>query len=432
METILNIMTCTFEIIIFGSFFRGLMNRRYSSPIYNIAIYAGTIISIYSINSFGNTKLNLVANILIYFAVYCLLFEKDLKERVFYFIVFFTTFAGVEIIFEFILSLIIGEGYQWERQTQLSKFIIICLEKLTVFLTLFVIKKKLNKEKYGIKNEIIIYSFILPIATFGIYSALLYSGWMLEISRLGEGFLLVGCILLFLANVIIFFLYDYIFRLNYEYQTLEMISLKTDFEKKYYDRMEKVNLEQSNYMHDLKSLLKTIGNLAIHDKNEEIRSVIQDMEIRIGELEEDFFCRNKVLNTILCEKKREAIDNKIKFNAYVEPGIRLDFIQDIDIIIIMGNIIDNAIEASQKIECGHIDINIFETQKGHFLMIRVENKFNGVVTKQGDVFCSTKEEPNKHGIGLKNAANCIKKYGGILQIDVEQNIFTVSIIFTVL
>lgn len=58
---------------------------------------------------------------------------KDLKERVFYFIVFFTIFAGVEIIFEFILSLIIGEGYQWERQTQLSKFIIICLEKLTVF-----------------------------------------------------------------------------------------------------------------------------------------------------------------------------------------------------------------------------------------------------------------------------------------------------------
>jgi hypothetical protein len=58
---------------------------------------------------------NLVVNILIYFAVYCLLFEKDLKERVFYFIVFFTIFAGVEIIFEFILSLIIGEGYQWER-----------------------------------------------------------------------------------------------------------------------------------------------------------------------------------------------------------------------------------------------------------------------------------------------------------------------------
>ena len=47
------------------------------------------------------------------------------------------------------------------------------------------------------------------------------------------------------------FLYEYIFRLNYENQALEMLTLKTDLEKKYYDRMEKVNLEQSSYMHDL-------------------------------------------------------------------------------------------------------------------------------------------------------------------------------------
>jgi two-component system sensor histidine kinase AgrC len=73
------------------------------------------------------------------------------------------------------------------------------------------------------------------------------------------------------------------------------------------------------------------------------------MKIRIGEMEEEFFCKNKVLNTILCEKKKEAIDNKINYQAYVEPGIPLDFIQDIDIIIIMGNIIDNAIEATKKL-----------------------------------------------------------------------------------
>lgn len=263
-------------------------------------------------------------------------------------------------------------------------------------------------------------------------SALLYSGLMVEVSGINEGILLVGCILLLFANAIIFFLYEYIFRLNYENQALEMLTLKTDLEKKYYDRMEKVNLEQSNYMHDLKFMLRTIGNLAVQDQNEEITSVIQNMKIRIGAMEEEFFCKNKVLNTILCEKKKEAIDNKINYQAYVEPGIPLDFIQDIDIIIIMGNIIDNAIEATKKIDYGYIDINVFATQKGHFLMIRVENKFDGIVKKKGDDFCSTKQEPDKHGIGLKNVADCVNKYGGILQIDVNDNIFTVSVIFTVL
>ena len=432
MEVFLNIMTCIFEVIIFELFFRGLLRRRYSSPIFYIAIYIGVVSLIYGINSLGNSKLNLIANILIYYAVYSLLYEEELKERVFYFTVFFTTFAGVEILCEFVLSLIFGEGYSWENQSHLARFIVICLEKLITFVTLFIIKKKLNKQKYGIKNEILLYSLVLPIATFGIYSALLYSGLMVEVSGINEGILLVGCILLLFANAIIFFLYEYIFRLNYENQALEMLTLKTDLEKKYYDRMEKVNLEQSNYMHDLKFMLRTIGNLAAQDQNEEITSVIQNMKIRIGEMEEEFFCKNKVLNTILCEKKKEAIDNKINYQAYVEPGIPLDFIQDIDIIIIMGNIIDNAIEATKKIDYGYIDINVFATQKGHFLMIRVENKFDGIVKKKGDDFCSTKQEPDKHGIGLKNVADCVNKYGGILQIDVNDNIFTVSVIFTVL
>ena len=381
-------MTCIFEVTIFELFFRGLLRRRYSSPIFYIAIYIGVVSLIYGINSLGNSKLNLIANILIYYAVYSLLYEEELKERVFYFTVFFTTFAGVEILCEFVLSLILGEGYSWENQSHLARFIVICLEKLITFVTLFIIKKKLNKQKYGIKNEILLYSLVLPIATFGIYSALLYSGLMVEVSGINEGILLVGCILLLFANAIIFFLYEYIFRLNYENQALEMLTLKTDLEKKYYDRMEKVNLEQSNYMHDLKFMLRTIGNLAAQDQNEEITSVIQNMKIRIGEMEEEFFCKNKVLNTILCEKKKEAIDNKINYQAYVEPGIPLDFIQDIDIIIIMGNIIDNAIEATKKIDYGYIDINVFATQKGHFLMIRVENKFDGIVKKKGDDFCS--------------------------------------------
>lgn len=342
-------MTCIFEVTIFELFFRGLLRRRYSSPIFYIAIYIGVVSLIYGINSLDNSKLNLIANILIYYAVYSLLYEEGLKERVFYFTVFFTTFAGVEILCEFVLSLILGEGYSWENQSHLARFIVICLEKLITFVMLFIIKKKLNKQKYGIKNEILLYSLVLPIATFGIYSALLYSGLMVEVSGINEGILLVGCILLLFANAIIFFLYEYIFRLNYENQALEMLTLKTDLEKKYYDRMEKVNLEQSNYMHDLQFMLRTIGNLAVQDQNEEITSVIQNMKIRIGEMEEEFFCKNKVLNTILCEKKKEAIDNKINYQAYVEPGIPLDFIQDIDIIIIMGNIIDNAIEATKKL-----------------------------------------------------------------------------------
>lgn len=124
------------------------------------------------------------------------------------------------------------------------------------------------------------------------------------------------------------------------------------------------------------------------------------MKIRIGEMEDEFYTKNKVLNTILCEKKREAIDCQIDYTAYVEPGVPLSFIQDIDLIIIMGNIIDNAIEAS-KVESGYLDIKIFETQKGHFLMIRVENKFNGIVKGKVIVFIQLKRTKVNMVLDLK-------------------------------
>ena len=66
------------EVTIFELFFRGLLRRRYSSPIFYIAIYIGVVSLIYGINSLGNSKLNLIANILIYYAVYSLLYEEEL------------------------------------------------------------------------------------------------------------------------------------------------------------------------------------------------------------------------------------------------------------------------------------------------------------------------------------------------------------------
>lgn len=432
MKSIIDVITCIFEVFIFDVFFKGVMQRKHKYTIYNLIIYLFAVGSVFLVNSFNNSKLNLIANIVIYFIILVVAFEGSIKETIFYFIIFYTAFAGVEIIFEFLLSLILGENYRWSAQNELFKLIVCCLEKLTIFIILFIIKKRLNKEEYGMDNKLLICSSILPISTFGIYSALLYSHLMEKLSGLNEMILVIGCVFLLISNAIIFLMFDYIFRLNKEKQTLEISSLKTDMEKKYYDRMEAVNIEQAHYMHDFKFLLKTIGDLAIQEQNEEIKSVIQDMKIRIGEIEDELFCRNKVLNTILCEKKREANDNNITYNAYVEPGIDLNFIQDIDIIIIMGNIIDNALEACEKVEDGYVDINIFGTQKGHFLVMKVENKFDGVLKRQGKKFYSTKESSSKHGMGIENVRNCIEKYGGFLQTEVEDNIFTASVIFTVL
>lgn len=433
MDKIVNIFTCIFVTIIFDDFFRGLMPQKNKNKLIKMGIYIATVLIIASVNLFYNPKLNLIVSVAIYFIDAILLFEGGLKEKIFCYMTFYTVIASVEIIFEFLLSFFIGNKYSWKDQAQILKFLVSCLEKLSTFIILFLIKRKLSKRDYGLDNKLIISSLILPFTTLWIYSTLVYSNLMFEITDINESALIIGCILLLFSNAIIFLMHDYVFRLVNEKQTWEIMSLKTDMEKRYYDRMEKVNIEQAQYMHDLRFLLKTIGDLAIQDQNQEIKNVIQNMEIRLGDIEEDCFCKNKVLNTILCEKKREAKANHILYNAYVEPGINLRIIKDIDIIIIMGNIIDNAIDAAKKVKDGFIDINIFENQKGHFLIIKVENKFNGDINRNGADFYTTKvDREGKHGFGIKNVKACIEKYGALMQIDNDTSMFTVTLIFTIL
>lgn len=432
MEVVVNLFTCIFEIIIFDMFFKSVMQKRYPKLVGNIILYSIIVMIICWVNVFENTKINLLTSIIVYAILCIVLFVGDMKQKFFYFVCFYTVFAGVEIIFEFLLSSICGNTYTWASQDKVFRLIIGCLEKLITFIILYFIGQKLSKESKGMKNKLLLCFFVLPITTFWIYSTLLYSNLRQKISEINDIVLIMGCIMLFFSNVVIFLLYDYIFLLNQKKQTLEVDSLKSKMEKKYYDKLEKVSKEQTYYMHDLKHYLKTIGTLAVQEQNSEIQSVIKSMQIKIEEIEEEFFCKHKILNTILCEKKNEAKSIGIIFKAYIEPHINLDFIQDIDIITIMGNLIENAIESAKKTQKGFIDINIFDTQKGHFLIIKVENSFSGAIQKRGADLMTTKENVSKHGMGVNNIRKSIEKYGAFLQMDFEEHIFVSTIVFSVI
>lgn len=424
-------ISCSLIAVIFDAFFSRMSQRKMNHILLYITVYSLTAVIICCINFMHYTVLNLSVNILLYGMIAAVMFEGSRRRKVFYLMIFFIVSAGVELIFEFFLVFGLGDSYQWYQLSDLQTFLVICFEKLLTFIILFFTAEYLKKETYDISRKLFLLSLILPAATFWIYAALFYSGWMLKISRGHEIMLITGCAMLLLANIAIFLLYDRMMLFSRKVELWKLSSLKTDMEKKYYDRMEAVNMEQSLYMHDLKFLLRTIGDLAVQEQNHEIISVIQNMNGRIADFEEEFFCRNKILNTILSEKKQEAVRQNIKYHVFVEPGISVDFIQDTDMIVIMGNMLDNALEAAAKTDQGYVNVDIFCTQKGHFLMIRIENNFNGILKEQGEHFISTKEHPEHHGMGMKNIKRCVETYGGILQIDIDGSNFTTSVIFTV-
>ena len=93
-----------------------------------------------------------------------------------------------------------------------------------------------------------------------------------------------------------------------------------------------------------------------------------------------------------------------------------------DLCVVLGNMLDNAIEASEKVTDRWINVSIGLRKNG--LVIVVENSFDGIIKKNihGNII-SIKENKEHHGYGLKSIRKTVEKYDGELVVEIRGNIF---------
>lgn len=97
-----------------------------------------------------------------------------------------------------------------------------------------------------------------------------------------------------------------------------------------------------------------------------------------------------------------------------------------DINIIIGNLLENAIEAA--IQTDEKLLDVFMEFKQGILKVEIKNSFNGEIKKNQKGFITTKERKELHGIGLQSVKKIVEKYNGALTISISENIFCVKLI----
>ena len=113
----------------------------------------------------------------------------------------------------------------------------------------------------------------------------------------------------------------------------------------------------------------------------------------------------------------------------VVDGKLLDFMETMDICSIFGNALDNAIESVIKLEDKEKRlIHVTVSQQKSFLMIRVENYFEGGLEYAKGQLESTKKEKAFHGYGIKSIRYTVNKYDGAVDIDTKDNWFNLKIL----
>lgn len=205
---------------------------------------------------------------------------------------------------------------------------------------------------------------------------------------------------------------------------------KYETELIYLEQLEKKEEKQSEFIHNINHYFKAIGELAREEHCEQIMNLMQELNLNLIQNERIIYTNHKVVNAVLAEKAREAQEHHIEFDIYVEPGIQFGWVTDGDLVVMLGNLLDNALGAAKlcEEEKRRIVLRIFKEKDGRVCVVKLVNYFvkKPVFYKAG--FISTKREKGLHGIGIKSVENTIKKYGGYLQCLVEKESFSAILV----
>jgi sensor histidine kinase regulating citrate/malate metabolism len=176
----------------------------------------------------------------------------------------------------------------------------------------------------------------------------------------------------------------------------------------------------------MRNHLILLNSLVEENEYDEASKVISQITGAIDVKNEYAQSGNITVDSILNFNLQEAINKGISVSLELNIPERLN-ITPFDMSVILGNLLDNAINASSRLEKDkRLDLKI-DYKRGR-LFINLSNTYNGILNYKGDKLITSNKDKEAHGIGMKNINAVLDKYDGVMEIDHTENIFTTIIL----
>lgn len=207
-----------------------------------------------------------------------------------------------------------------------------------------------------------------------------------------------------------------------------------ELELSFMEELEKKDALHREFIHNMTHYFTAIAQLARgEENNQRIVNILQDLKIELQQGGEALYTYYKVVNAVLSQKKIQCEQKGIAYDVYVEPEMKFHMILDGDLVVILGNLLDNAIRAADGCEGDKrkIEVRIFMENNGRIGVFKIKNHYVGQVQRHKLGFVTTKRESGIHGVGLSSVSRLLEKYGGYVEYFTENQIFTVVAILPV-
>ena len=247
-------------------------------------------------------------------------------------------------------------------------------------------------------------------------------GMIPSTQKFTEFFMLAILIIFFAFQIVMVFFVLKIAETHQQKQTNALIELNNKMLQRSLDETEQTFELWRQSVHDYKNHMIVLQQMAEEQRLDEIQTFLQQENDSIQKRLFLIRTGNSVADTIVNLKHSLAEKHRITFLVHGTLPTKL-VLTDMDLANILGNLLDNAIEASQKEQEPYIALTF--RQEKNFLLINICNKCTDM--QRQELGKSSKEHPEFHGIGLKSVMRTVKKYDGEMTIEQTELEYIVNI-----
>ena len=301
------------------------------------------------------------------------------------------------------------------------------IKAISLLLYLFIIKKfylpirdRLDRKEAGSLSFLSLFLFILL---------------SIGLSFISTSYILENPMSLFLYAtllVAVFVIYIIIFRmlyLSHERVLLQQENIQAqhqiELRDEQYHRITETIQGTRRLRHDIKHHILMVQSLLSEGDITKAEAYLNEYLDTVNQYALMNLCSNLIVNMVVSHYYALAKENDIDFTVRINVPRELP-IQDSDLSVLLGNLLENAITAAFSAPENRCNIDLNMIVAGKALVVTVDNGFGGKLVYENGEYRSTK--PNHTGFGLKSITDIAKKYNGDAEFTHEDMVFHSSVI----
>lgn len=314
------------------------------------------------------------------------------------------------------------------KQYSLENVLVILLGKAILFLVIIIIRRKIGKKSI----EVLCDTDWLKILVFPIFTIIIITSMLSFFKNVETSdqimLVFVGAFGMIGMNIVVFYLINDIVERETKLYEHKIFRLQVKRQSEMYQAISENFDRQKKRTHEYKNQIDCMEQLLNRKQYAKLEDYVKVVHSKLDKELDAIDTNNIIVNAILNTKYQEADRNGIVVVLRVNDLSGM-WIKDEDIVTILSNLLDNAIEACKKCDNGKRILKLKFVNEDGMIKIGVKNTFsNPIVYENGEIKSTKLVQTEEHGVGIKNIIEVIEKYGGSYIIKHDNYEFYFSII----